>query len=360
MGKEWIAAYKLPKESFSQPKETLTHRQRAELRQFRCDGVSYWGLEAILLAAPFLMQISLLLFIVGLGLFFYPIDLLTGWVTIGSSIPIVLLYLLATVSPVFAPSSPFRSVLTPLWRHALVFVRSHLPTFRDVTIPFAIPTLDPWSTPPTEPDEKVLGSALSWLAESRHDGGLHAVLNALGDLSIGPRVTWRIYERLRHHIRAHLSIQSHHKQHGPLLRTVLQCANGEKDTAAGDSLFHTLLRNKAISGLLDRYKYVTTLPLNEEVLLALCARGSGVNDMLYDLPSDGTSTKIHTSTLRYLVECAAMAKDGLNPVSIALRILSTWRVVFRDDPEPVVEPLRQILIEKYRPPVSPLHIPCIY
>ncbi|KZV95325.1 hypothetical protein EXIGLDRAFT_588937, partial [Exidia glandulosa HHB12029] len=76
MGAEWSAAYHDP--ATEEESESFPPLQRAERRHFRFQNSKPWGLPIIILTAPMLMQISLLLFAIGLALFFVPIDHITA------------------------------------------------------------------------------------------------------------------------------------------------------------------------------------------------------------------------------------------------------------------------------------------
>ncbi|KZV84082.1 hypothetical protein EXIGLDRAFT_591240, partial [Exidia glandulosa HHB12029] len=64
MGAEWSVAYH--DSASDEESNTLTPLQRAERRHFRYQNARRWGLQTIILSAPMLMQVSLLLFGIGL------------------------------------------------------------------------------------------------------------------------------------------------------------------------------------------------------------------------------------------------------------------------------------------------------
>ena len=99
---------------------------RSCLRQFRHRGLSLWGVSAIIELLPVLMNISLLLFFVGLIL--YTQDL-TGTEHITKAIIAVTsssfaFYLVTSALPILLPQCPYKtsltSILLPAWRFAQI------------------------------------------------------------------------------------------------------------------------------------------------------------------------------------------------------------------------------------------------
>ena len=86
--------------------------QRAKTREFRYLGMEYWGLQGMVAALPLLIQISLLLFAIGLVLFlFYTNKPSFGVTTVIFGVGVIF-YAITTFISVFAAASPFHSPLS--------------------------------------------------------------------------------------------------------------------------------------------------------------------------------------------------------------------------------------------------------
>ena len=86
--------------------------QRAKTREFRYLGMERWKLEGMVAMLPLLIQISLLLFAIGLVLFLFQISKPSFGVTTAIFGVGVLYYALTTTISVFVTSSPFHSPLS--------------------------------------------------------------------------------------------------------------------------------------------------------------------------------------------------------------------------------------------------------
>jgi len=104
--KSWIREFDRGLRGLSIPE------QRAKTREFRYQGSLNWKLQELVAVLPFLIQISLLLFFLGLALFLYQITALScGIITSILGIG-VLFYATTTTISIFVTSSPFRSPLS--------------------------------------------------------------------------------------------------------------------------------------------------------------------------------------------------------------------------------------------------------
>ncbi|KZV84098.1 hypothetical protein EXIGLDRAFT_593330, partial [Exidia glandulosa HHB12029] len=92
MGKDWIAMYP------TQPTHSL--RKWAAVRHFRFSCVSRWHMPGVIASAPILLHLSLLLFAVGLVIFFIPIDFFTAILSTVLTATLALLYAITALSPV--------------------------------------------------------------------------------------------------------------------------------------------------------------------------------------------------------------------------------------------------------------------
>ncbi|KAJ7228051.1 hypothetical protein C8J57DRAFT_1673702 [Mycena rebaudengoi] len=89
-----------------------TVRERTMTRQYRLNGLEKWGVPFIIDTLPFIMHLSLALFLIGLVVFLLPLNdelpsvcgLVTG-VT-------YMLYMVSVILPIFHPSCPYRTPLT--------------------------------------------------------------------------------------------------------------------------------------------------------------------------------------------------------------------------------------------------------
>jgi hypothetical protein len=86
--------------------------QRAKTREFRNQGLVHWKLSGIVAILPILIQISLLLFFIGLALFLFYIDTLASAIAVAALGIGFLFYAITTTISVVVTSSPFRSPLS--------------------------------------------------------------------------------------------------------------------------------------------------------------------------------------------------------------------------------------------------------
>ncbi|KAJ3968714.1 hypothetical protein EV361DRAFT_829649 [Lentinula raphanica] len=91
---------------------TGTPRERAFIRQFRFDGLKVWKVQAIIGILPVLLHLSLMLFLVGLVVFLVPLNTPTAYVTGVITAIILVLYLAASVLPLYIVQCPYRTTFS--------------------------------------------------------------------------------------------------------------------------------------------------------------------------------------------------------------------------------------------------------
>ncbi|KIY63855.1 hypothetical protein CYLTODRAFT_381628 [Cylindrobasidium torrendii FP15055 ss-10] len=116
LAKQWIRQY--------MSTVTGTPRERALIRQYRLDGVVQWRVQAIIGVLPILLHISLILFLVGIVIFLAPLNGAMAWVTGSITFLATILYLAASVFPVFVLQCPYRTTFIDLLFYAAGFLRT--------------------------------------------------------------------------------------------------------------------------------------------------------------------------------------------------------------------------------------------
>ena len=86
--------------------------QRAKTREFRYQGLIHWKLSEMVAFLPILIQISLLLFSIGLALFLFRIDTLSSAIAVAVLGIGLIFYTITTAISAVVTSSPFRSPLS--------------------------------------------------------------------------------------------------------------------------------------------------------------------------------------------------------------------------------------------------------
>jgi hypothetical protein len=118
--KSWVREFDRGLRAMSLPE------QRAKTREFRYLGMERWKLPEMVAVLPFLIQISLLLFAIGLALFLFQISKPSFAVIIAIFGVGVLYYAMTTSVSVFVTSSPFHSplsrTLSVVYWHARLFL----------------------------------------------------------------------------------------------------------------------------------------------------------------------------------------------------------------------------------------------
>ena len=89
--------------------ETHDPMERLKLRFFREAGVERWKVFAIASSLPLLLQLALLLFSVGLALFFHQLDTIVAWFTTGISILWLGPLVFTTLAPTFSSQCPYKT-----------------------------------------------------------------------------------------------------------------------------------------------------------------------------------------------------------------------------------------------------------
>ena len=103
------------------PGDWIKPQEHIRVRNFRHYGLIAWRVLDIAAALPALLQISLILFLIGLSELTRSINTVVGWVTTSLMIVWFTILLVTTLSPLITPQCPYK---TPL-------LSKHLTTFRD-------------------------------------------------------------------------------------------------------------------------------------------------------------------------------------------------------------------------------------
>ncbi|KAJ3842725.1 hypothetical protein F5878DRAFT_366208 [Lentinula raphanica] len=98
---------------------TGTPRERAFIRQFRFDGLKAWKVQAIIGVLPVLLHLSLGLFLIGLVVFLHPLNTSIAYVTGIITAAISVLYLSASILPVYIVQCPYRTTFSDLLYYIL-------------------------------------------------------------------------------------------------------------------------------------------------------------------------------------------------------------------------------------------------
>ena len=141
--KSWVREFDRGIKAMSAPE------QRAKTREFRYLGLVRWKLPEMVATLPFLIQISLLSFAVGLVLFLSHINKPSCGITAGILGIGALFYAVTTSASIFITSSPFRSPLSnafaALYRHAHAYFSLEEDDFlREVALNFPTTMLARW------------------------------------------------------------------------------------------------------------------------------------------------------------------------------------------------------------------------
>ncbi|KAI0784795.1 hypothetical protein C8Q75DRAFT_696139, partial [Abortiporus biennis] len=100
MVKQWLREYLTH--------DSLSPRAHVRIRHFRNDGLYTFRVFQIAAILPLLLQISLLLFFLGLGLFLHDLDSVIGWVVVPFLIAWIVLVYIAMSAPFFAAACPYK------------------------------------------------------------------------------------------------------------------------------------------------------------------------------------------------------------------------------------------------------------
>ncbi|KAI0071096.1 hypothetical protein K474DRAFT_1669377 [Panus rudis PR-1116 ss-1] len=110
--KQWLREY--------MAQDNTLPRARVRVRYWRYLGLQGWRVFEIAAFLPFLLQIALLLFFLGLCLFLLALDPIVGWVVTSMVIVWVALFVGSTVAPVFSPRCPYK---TPVLQSTVQSIR---------------------------------------------------------------------------------------------------------------------------------------------------------------------------------------------------------------------------------------------
>ncbi|KAI9458010.1 hypothetical protein BJY52DRAFT_1150034 [Lactarius psammicola] len=120
--------------------------ERAHLRTFMFDGVRRFEVDRILQVVPILLQLSVLLYCLGLLIFLFSIGPRIGFAALVILIIFNLIYAIFTVLPIFSLNSPYATPYSPLtWRLFHVFLLGVFSTIRGIVNLFHGPLSTLWS-----------------------------------------------------------------------------------------------------------------------------------------------------------------------------------------------------------------------
>ena len=88
--------------------KTHDPKARLKLRFFREAGLERWKVFAIASSLPLLLQLALLLFFIGLGLFLHQQDPIVAWVTTGAMALWLAVFLFTIIMPMFSSQCPYK------------------------------------------------------------------------------------------------------------------------------------------------------------------------------------------------------------------------------------------------------------
>ena len=100
--------------------ETHDPMERLKLRFFRETGVERWKVFAIASALPLLLQLALLLFFIGLALFFHQLDAVVAWFMTSTGLLWLVFVLFVTFAPTFSSQCPYK---TPFLKSGITWLR---------------------------------------------------------------------------------------------------------------------------------------------------------------------------------------------------------------------------------------------
>ena len=97
--------------------ETHDPKERLYLRFFREAGLEKWKVFAVASALPLLLQLALLLFFIGLGLFLHQQDPVVAWVTTGVMVLWLAAFVFTVSMPMFSSQCPYKIPLLKVVYH---------------------------------------------------------------------------------------------------------------------------------------------------------------------------------------------------------------------------------------------------
>lgn len=109
LGKQWLLHY----DSVSE-RGTIT--ERGLERQRKLNGLRHWKFDPVMQILPLLLQLSLLLFAVGLAFYLWTINTVIATMVLALTCGGFVLYCLMVISSLFSPDSPFQTSLGVLLR----------------------------------------------------------------------------------------------------------------------------------------------------------------------------------------------------------------------------------------------------
>ncbi|KAG1742564.1 hypothetical protein EDB19DRAFT_1907555 [Suillus lakei] len=142
LGKQWLRDYR---DNTRGPRESRRIR-----RQLRVNGLEAWHFESVLCAIPALLQLSLLLFGMGLGGYLWTQQRTVAAAVVGTTCFGALFYIVASISSYLYVSCPFTTPASTLVYHSLRAIQSFIVIYVTRPIGWLINTMgiqiDNWST----------------------------------------------------------------------------------------------------------------------------------------------------------------------------------------------------------------------
>ena len=102
-------------------RDTQDPRELVKTRFFRDIGMRNWHVFELASFLPFLLQLALLLFYVGLGFFLLGLNPIVGWITTGAMSVWLVVFIFTTISPIFSSQCPYK---TPILKGLLQSIRT--------------------------------------------------------------------------------------------------------------------------------------------------------------------------------------------------------------------------------------------
>ncbi|KAF9067694.1 hypothetical protein BDP27DRAFT_1161848, partial [Rhodocollybia butyracea] len=88
---------------------TGTPKEQAFIRQFRFDGLEKWRVQPLIGMLPTFLHLALILFLGGLIIFLVPLNTAMACIVGAISVTVDLIYLVATVLPLFTVQCSYRT-----------------------------------------------------------------------------------------------------------------------------------------------------------------------------------------------------------------------------------------------------------
>lgn len=345
MGKDWIASYRML------PMDNL--RQWAELRQLRSDSIERWYLREVIRSAPLLLHLSLLLFTLGVVIFFAPIDSVVTAVSGGLAAAIATFYVVTVASPTIWTSSPYRSSSSYAIRRATRTVHACFKTFLVglAELPRTEklrPAVDLWTDIDPKPSPTRTASCLSWLySTTATSETLSLVMTGLADVdhgaSVASHISSHLERRITEAIIADLTVEP-----SSTLRLTRDLIVGSRINIASDTLtalFTRIFRPGVEGARADLQAYGDTLATGACRLYGVL---TDIPESLWTpffcnvLPRDATVQRL-TAEIGRTTTMDSGVDSHLKRLRAELFMLKEWVMHYEDDPRPMARLLHDTM-----------------